>query len=88
VDQKWIKKLKNYKKFREFHGCELVMILPNFFGYTNNNHQWGYAKLLHGGSDFTVHGITPIVFEISILDQFFNLFTWMINIWGTFSLLI
>lgn len=59
--QKWQKKLENYEKFLDFFGCEMVMLLPlPIRGIIQ--HVSGYASVKN--DSFTVHGITPKVFEI------------------------
>lgn len=60
--QTWIRKLENYEKFFDFFGCELVMLLPIPVDNVLR-HVSGYAFVKNG--TFSVHGITPKVFELA-----------------------
>jgi len=66
---KWAKKLKNYEKFLNYHGCELVMMLP--VPEANANYQTsGFAILDPSLTEFSSIGISPAVFQIS--SKFYN----------------
>jgi len=68
--QKWQQELKNHEKFLEYHNCELVMALPipkvDYSLYNTG----GYALLIGVNKNFTIHGITPVIFEIA--GKFYN----------------
>jgi len=59
--QKWIKKLEYYKKFREFHGCELVMLLPQGLLELFPD-IWRYSVDKTGPKRIT-NGLMPSIFE-------------------------
>jgi hypothetical protein len=61
----WSSELKNYEKFLQYHGCELVMMLPIPSEDGMIYHVSGYATFDGIGSNFKTHGITPAVFEIA-----------------------
>ncbi|CAG9799794.1 unnamed protein product [Chironomus riparius] len=65
--QKWNKKLQNYEKFLEYHNCELVMMIPiqdidRTIQYTSG---YAYIENLFGESQYTIYGITPVIFNIA-----------------------
>jgi len=67
---KWRSKLKNYEKFLQYHGCELVMMLPLATKDSVNYHSSGYTLISDNNSKPEIVGITPIIFEIT--SQFHN----------------
>ena len=71
---KWNKELKNYDKFLNYYGCDLVMMLPAVEKDGTNYHTSGYSilKLSNqtGSDSLDIHGITPKVFEIA--SQYHN----------------
>jgi len=62
--QKWIKPLKFSKKFLNFQGCELVLMVPVLRCLMDSN-IWGYSVVIHGSSTYEVYGIIPKIFEIA-----------------------
>jgi len=66
---KWTTKLINYEKFLNYHGCELVMMLPVPDG-KSNYHISGYSLPHPLLLDFRPIGISPAVFQIS--SKFYN----------------
>jgi hypothetical protein len=60
---KWEIKLKNYEKFLQYYGCELVMILPVPMKDATVYHVSGFAT--YSSEGITVYGISPIIFEIA-----------------------
>ena len=61
---KWTKKLMNYEKFLQYHGCELIMILPFPSQDKTIYHVSGYASFSATGS--LIHnGISTEIFEIA-----------------------
>jgi hypothetical protein len=60
---KWMVKLTRYEKFLYYHGCELVMQLPAFQPFADIVHVSGYSVVKRNGTDFDVHGITPVIFK-------------------------
>jgi hypothetical protein len=60
--QKWSKKMENYEKFRNFQGCELVMVLPiNLGGYETVGGSFTPQK----DNSFLLQGLTPMIFEVA-----------------------
>ncbi|CAG9800605.1 unnamed protein product [Chironomus riparius] len=70
---KWRSELKNYEKFLNYHGCELVMMLPLVTLDSVNYHPSGYILKSKSDSNDKMVGITPIIFEIT--SQFHNFTT-------------
>jgi len=66
---KWTTKLINYEKFLNYHGCELVMMLPAPDGKANYQFS-GFAVVEKSLLEFLSVGISPAVFEIS--SKFYN----------------
>lgn len=69
---KWSSKFEIYEKFLDYNGCELVMALPyphaDEYGLDNslgNRHHWGYSELKNNNTDFSIHGVSPKVFNIA-----------------------
>jgi len=60
---KWKSKLKNYEKFLQYYGCELVMLLPIPAEDLTIYHVAGYATLTPNGIIPT--GISPKILEIA-----------------------
>lgn len=62
---KWIKNFESHEKFKNFFGCELVMMLP---AQTEENVIYkvsGYAYVEKDATNFEIFGITPKIFEIA-----------------------
>ena len=62
---KWDSVLEDYEKFLEYHGCELVMMLPLPAKDGTVYHASGYSVLIGNSSDYEIHGISPVIFEIT-----------------------
>ena len=62
---KWTAKLKNYEKFLNYHGCELVMMLPAMNRDKTVYDVAGYSIPNMNSSNFLVRGLTPVIFEIA-----------------------
>lgn len=62
---KWMSKLKNYEKFLDFHGCELVLMLPVPKHRTKLFYVDGYAEVNNDQSNFKVRGLTPQIYKIA-----------------------
>lgn len=56
---KWTKKLQNYKKFRDFHGCELVM-MASYNPKVGRN----WMNLIINEESITAVGLVPHMFEL------------------------
>ncbi|CAG9798469.1 unnamed protein product [Chironomus riparius] len=71
---KWSSNLKNYEKFLNYHGCELVFMLPAVSEEGINYHPSGYSVLYEESSEVKVliSGISPIIFEISSMHHNFT----------------
>jgi len=63
ITKKWTKELKFYEKFMNYHGCQLVMMLPITYNINLNFFYWGYGKLYPNQSWYHVYGLTPEIFE-------------------------
>lgn len=62
---KWTSKLENYEKFFNFHGCELVLLLPAPQRRTILFYVDGYAEVNDDQTNFNIRGLTPQVFKIA-----------------------
>jgi len=62
--KKWNSNLENYEKFLNYYNCELVMALPIPLFDSFIYHISGYSIINKDGTDFDVHGISPVIFEI------------------------
>jgi hypothetical protein len=62
---RWTKKLTNYEKFLNYHGCELVMMVQTMGPDGSINHVCGYAIPTEGFKNFIIRGLAPVIFEIS-----------------------
>lgn len=62
---KWDSKLSNYEKFLNFYGCELVQMLPPVQNHGMVQNSGGYVYINEKGTNFTIHGITPIIFQLA-----------------------
>ncbi|CAG9812360.1 unnamed protein product [Chironomus riparius] len=60
----WNKKLKDYEKFRNFHNCELVMMLPTPLDDGTLYYVSGFALPNQQHTNFEIHGISTVIFEI------------------------
>jgi len=67
--QKWNSKLENYEKFLNYHNCELVMMLPFPLDDSFNYHISGYSLVNMDSTDFEIHGISPVIFEIGSMHR-------------------
>ena len=65
---KWSTKLKNYEKFLNYHGCELIMMLP--VAIAINYYVDGYALVNPQHTMIVPLGISPAVFETS--SKYYN----------------
>ena len=63
--KKWNKKLENYEKFLNYHGCELVMMLQSIWSDGSIDHVCGYSVTINWNSNFVIYGLTPVVFDIA-----------------------
>jgi len=64
ITQKWSQKLKFYEKFMNFHGCQLVMMLPMKYKENHiHNFFWGYGELYPNQSWYDIYGLTPEIFK-------------------------
>ncbi|CAG9798468.1 unnamed protein product [Chironomus riparius] len=66
----WSSKLKNYEKFLNYHGCELVMMLPTMKNDRTIENVCGFSVVNDDKTDFDIIGITPAIFGIS--SKFYN----------------
>jgi len=57
--QKWTKRLENYEKFRNFHGCELVMMASY-----NPKEGRNWMNLIFNEESITPVGLVPHMFEL------------------------
>ncbi|CAG9801202.1 unnamed protein product [Chironomus riparius] len=62
---KWDKKLENHEKYLQYHGCELVMLLPTQLEDDSITHVSGYSILRNNITRFDIYGITPEIFKIA-----------------------
>jgi len=62
--QKWNSELENYDKFLNYHNCELFMMLPVPHADGVVYHMSGYSVPNNHFTDFDVHGISTVIFEI------------------------
>lgn len=62
---RWNSKLEYSEKFMQYHGCELVMMLPTVDKNGNLFHLSGYSLVNPELTDFRIFGITPKVFQIA-----------------------
>jgi len=60
----WSSELKNYEKFLQYHGCELVMMLPIPNDDGTLYHVSGYVIVEKTQRSFEIHGLTPAIFDI------------------------
>jgi len=60
---KWASKLENYEKFLQYHGCELVLMLPTPMRGNELVYPSGYAIVNNNQTDFQIHGLTPVIFN-------------------------
>ena len=68
---KWDSKLKNYEKFMNYHGCELVLMLPAVLPGKLIEHKSVYSRINDESyENHEIHGIVPKVFEIAA--KFYN----------------
>jgi hypothetical protein len=67
--RRWTTKLINYEKFLNYHGCELVMMLPMPQG-DGNYFFSGFSVVNANQTNFISIGISPAVFEIS--SKYYN----------------
>jgi len=63
ITQKWTKELKFYEKFMNFHGCQLVKMLPVISDNDIYNFYWGYGELYPNQNGYNIYGLTPEIFE-------------------------
>ena len=61
----WTTKLENYEKFLNYHGCELVFMVPAATDDGVVLTVCGYAKPVKDSRKYSIHGISPIIFEIA-----------------------
>lgn len=61
----WSKQLKNYEKFLQYYGCELVLMLPMAGIDGMLYHVSGYTLPNENFTDFKIFGLTPEVFKIA-----------------------
>jgi len=61
----WTSMLTNYDKFMQYHGCELVLMLPIPIESNNVGHVSGYCLPNEFNTDYEIHGIAPVIFEIA-----------------------
>lgn len=66
----WSTKLTNYEKFLNYHGCELVMMVPTIKHDRTIDNVCGFSLVAKDLTNFDVIGITPGIFEIS--SKFYN----------------
>jgi hypothetical protein len=59
----WEIELKNYDKFMNYNGCELVMMLPILYQNQPSYHVSGYVR--YENSIPQIHGIGPKIFELT-----------------------
>lgn len=81
----WTTELKYYEKYLDYNGCELVMGLARIgkdlnLNLTNIPFYWGYSELNNDSTDFSIHGITPVVFNIAAKKFNFKDEYWPIEI--------
>ncbi|CAG9810325.1 unnamed protein product [Chironomus riparius] len=69
---KWTSKLENHEKFLQYNGCELVFALPTFMPDGTLYHVYGYSVINKNNTNFSVHGITPKIFEIASMAYNFT----------------
>lgn len=62
--KQWNRPLSMTKKFVDFQGCELVLMMPVLRSLIDPN-IWGYAVAIEGSRTYKVHGIIPKIFEIA-----------------------
>ncbi|CAG9801201.1 unnamed protein product [Chironomus riparius] len=62
---RWDKKLENHEKFMNYHGCELVMLLPTHFEDNSMTHLSGFSIIRDNVKSFDIYGITPEIFKIA-----------------------
>jgi len=71
----WKSNLENYEKFLDYHGCELVMMLPSSDSDGTLNYVSGYAyPKTDEFESFEVHGITPVIFKIAVNYHNFSVY--------------
>jgi hypothetical protein len=71
----WSTKLENYEKFLEYHGCELVMMLPSSHSDGTVRYVSGYAYPKSTDySRFDIYGITPVIFKIAATYHNFSVY--------------
>jgi len=61
----WRSNLENYEKFLQYNGCELVLMLPVAIAGKEIVYISGYSNVSSSQTDFTIHGISPIIFGIA-----------------------
>ena len=72
---KWTSRLKNYEKFLQYHGCELVLMLPVPSRGTDVFYVSGYALIHKNQKSFSIHGISTIIFKIaSVVNSFKDIY--------------
>lgn len=66
---KWNWKYENSEKYLNYHGCELVLMLPIIQG-SYSYHVWGHADIIQ--DKLEVYGIIPIIFKIASIKYNFK----------------
>ena len=62
---KWTSELRNYEKFLQYHGCELVLSLPIPIRNLANYYLSGYARVDRKQTKFDIYGVTPVIFNMA-----------------------
>jgi len=60
--QKWTKKLEYHEKFMNYHGCELVMMLPFRTEDEIILFLFGYGRITEDLTRYDIYGLTPEIF--------------------------
>jgi hypothetical protein len=72
TSMEWNLELRNYEKYMQYNGCELVMMLPTPYPDQSLYHVSGYSLVNDDSTNFEVRGITPKVFEIAAKNHNFT----------------